>query len=398
MLGHYLPQMYLNRFTCDGRLFVFDRKTGKLRRDGVRSVAAISDYYVLTTPSGDRDDSVESGFLADLETAAAPALERLGRCEAISDHEHGVLAVFFAILCTRVPAFEKSHAELNDQLGKITLCHLAGTPSRAADFLARRRRTLPYSPGEFSEFVNSDKLTFPLDQNERVRFMMQLAEPLVAGFEGMDWWLLRATGKRRFITSDGPLGFIPLPAAPPTYGELTPDVLKFVAIDSDVCLMLATRRRDLPFLTVKDAGDDDVAVVNAAIAHAAERLLIARGESELKNVLDETNLANDPRVPMCAIVVWDEETYARSFMLSVRVHFDTVYPLELPIEWECEGCGMSAIAIFVVAEGLTPHDPACYTAWLDTPCTACGRTPRETRSCLSGEEPFDLVPPTDDEA
>jgi Protein of unknown function (DUF4238) len=146
VLGHYLPQMYLNRFTSGGRLFVFDRKTGKLRRDGVRSVAAISDYYVLATPTGDRDESVERGFLADLETAAAPALERLGRCEAISDREHGVLAVFLAILCTRVPAFEKSHAQLNDQLGKITFRHLAGTPSSAADFLARRRRTLPYTP------------------------------------------------------------------------------------------------------------------------------------------------------------------------------------------------------------------------------------------------------------
>ena len=397
MLGHYLPQMYLSRFTSHGRLFVFDRKTGKLRRDGVRSVAAISDYYVLTTPTGERDESVESRFLADLETAARPALTRLGRCEAISDQEHAVLAVFFAILCTRVPAFEKSHAQLNDQLGKVTFRHLAGTPDRAAAFLTRRRRTFPYSPREFATFVNSDELNFPLDQNERVKFMIQLAEPLVSGFEGMDWWLLRATGRRRFITSDAPVGFIPLPTAPPTYGELTPEVLKFIAIDSDVCLMLASRQRDLPLLTVKDAGDDDVAAVNAAIAHAAERLLIARDESELNDVLDETNLPNDPRVPMTSIVVWDDEAYERSFMLSVRVHFDTAYPLELPIGWQCEGCGVKSSVILAVAEGLESLDPGGYTAWLDRPCSSCSRTPRETRSSLSGEEPFDLVPPTDDE-
>jgi hypothetical protein len=55
MLGHYLPQMYLARFTSHKRLHVFDRTTGKLRRDSTRNVAAITDYYLLTTPTGERD-------------------------------------------------------------------------------------------------------------------------------------------------------------------------------------------------------------------------------------------------------------------------------------------------------------------------------------------------------
>src|SRR6185369_16070008 len=161
-------------------------------------------------------------LLAAIESAAAPVLRRLANCEAISDHEHDVAATFLALLCTRIPAFEETYAELNNHLGQEMLRRAAGTPERAAIFVAEHPKSFPYSTAEFSAFVSSNALSFPPDKRERIRLMIELAEPLIEGFKSMDWWLWRAGGRRRFITSDAPFGLMPLPEALPVYGELSP--------------------------------------------------------------------------------------------------------------------------------------------------------------------------------
>ena len=161
MLAHYLPRCYLDAFTAEQRLHVFDRDTGKLRRDTPKNVAAITDYYILRTESGEREERIEHGLLANLEASALPVLRRLANCEAISDQEHDIAATFFAFLCTRVPAFEETYAELNNHLGKEAFRRAAGTPDRAARFVAEHPKTFPYRAAEFCAFVNSEALSFP---------------------------------------------------------------------------------------------------------------------------------------------------------------------------------------------------------------------------------------------
>jgi uncharacterized protein DUF4238 len=346
VIGHYLPQMYLRRFTRNARLTVYDRVTGKLRRDKPRNVAAMTDFYILTAHMGNRDDSVESKFLAKVESHATPILEALGSLKSISDEQHGVMAVFFALLCTRIPSFAKSYADLNQSLARVTFRRLAGTPERAADFLARRRRSLPFDPKRFSSFVNSDGLTIPPDKNERIRLMIDMAEPAVAAFDQMDWTLMKAEPGSYFVTSDGPMGFVPLPGSLPTYGELSPNVLKFVALSPTVCLRLSDRREERPVLAVHYTPNDEVQQINAAIARAATRLVIGCEESHVEGVLRATALRGATFVPRTALVEWYDSVGDRSFLLSVRVHHDTEFPLLLPLEWSCEAC--SAVAAQVL--------------------------------------------------
>jgi hypothetical protein len=395
MLAHYLPRCYLDAFTAEQRLHVFDRVTGKLRRDTPKNVAAITDYYILKTESGEREERIEHGLLADIETSASPVLRRLANCDPISDHEHDIAATFLAFLCTRIPAFEETYAQLNNHLGREVFRRAARTPERAAKFVADHPKTFPYSAAEFSTFANSETFTLPLDKRERIRLMIELAEPLIEGFKSMDWWLWRARGKRRFVTSDAPFGLLPLPGALPTYGELSPHILRFVAISPDVCLMLADRQRDLPFLTAKDLDDEGVRQVNMAISLAAVRLVIAQGRDELEEVLDETGLRASSFMPRTKVVNWEDATEEQSFGLDIRVHHDTKFPLELPVEWTCRNCATQTAEAFVISRDLTPVDPQAYSIWLDRPCSGCGRPPRRTSSPLGGEEFVNLAVPPD---
>lgn len=394
MLAHYLPRCYLEAFTEGKRLHVFDRETGKLRRDSPRNVAVITDYYILTSASGEREEHIEYGVLADLETAAAPVLRRLANCELISEHEHDVVATFLAFLCTRIPAFGETYAELNNQLGREFFRRAAATPERAARFVADHPQS-SHSADELFAFVNSDKLSFPPDKRERIQLMIELAEPLIAGFKSMDWWLWRAQGKRRFITSDAPFGLLPLPEALPTYGELSPHVLRFISLSPDVCLMLADRQRELPFLTAKDLDDDGVREVNAAIALAALRLVVARDRDQLETVLDETALRTSAFRPRTTVVNWNDSVDDRTFGLDVRLHHDTQFPLELPINWTCRNCAMRITDLFVISADLTPTNPDGYSEWLDRPCPKCGQPPRRTHSTLADHELAHLTLPPD---
>jgi hypothetical protein len=395
VIGHYLPQMYLRRFTRNGRLTVYDRVTGKLRRDKPRNVAAMTDFYILTDRVGKRDDSVESKFLAQIESHATPVLEVLCSLKPISDEQHGVMAVFVALLCTRIPSFAESYADLNQSLARVTFRRLAGTPERAKDFLARRRRSLPFDPERFSNFVNSDRLTISPDQSERIRLMIDMAGSAVSAFDQMDWTLMKAEPGSHFVTSDGPMGFVPLPGSLPTYGELSPNVLKFVALSPTVCLRLSDRREEQPVLAVHQTADDEVQQINAAIARAATRLIIGCEESHVEGILRATALRGTTFIPRTALVEWYDSVGNRSFLLSVRVHHDTEFPLLLPLDWSCEACSAVATQVLSVSSELKPTNPDQLTQWLDTPCEQCAQTPRHTRSKLSGEEPLHLIPPED---
>lgn len=392
MLAHYLPQMYLSRFAAGDFIHVYDRDTKKLRRDRPRNVAAITDYYTLVTDTG-RNDEVEYGFLAGIEGAAAPALTHLTDGEIISDHEHAVIAVFLALLCVRVPSFENAYSKVNEQLARSTFRHLAGTPALAAEFLARQEAPVSYSAEAFSAFVNSDRFSMPPDQNERVLQMVEMAQALIVEFEQMDWSLLRTEGDSRFITSDAPLGLIPLEQAPEMYGPCSRGVLRFFALSPDRCLLLMDRRGDRPVLSLKLVSDEDVSEINAAIALSSTRLIIGRDRCDVEAVIAAVNDEGPSTAPSLEVVEWDDDVGHRSFTVSVAVRQDTPFPLELPIAWRCRECGRTDVETLVVSSELTPADPLAYSRWLDRPCDGCGKTPRRTASTLTGKTPTHIGSP-----
>jgi hypothetical protein len=157
--------------------------------------------------------------------------------------------------------------------------------------------------------------------------------------------------------------------------------------------MLADRQREVPFLTAKDLDDDGVRQVNAAIALSAVRLVIARDRDELEGVLDETGLRTSSFVPRTKIVNWEDATEEESFGLDVRIHHDTQFPLEVPVEWTCRNCATRTTEVFTISDELLPLDQQAYSIWLDRPCSACGHPPRRTRSPLGGEEFVNLAFP-----
>ena len=209
--------------------------------------------------------------------------------------------------------------------------------------------------------------------------MVTMAEPLITGFESMDWLVLRSTGQR-FITSDGPMGFIPLPGAPPIFGELTPNVQKFISLSPATCLMMTDRAGDQPTLAVRNVDTSRVREINLRIAAASTRLVIASQLDDLDDVLATTPLTPVLDEPRATIIEWFDPTLNRSFVISIRVQADAVFPLPLSLPWECRGCGNCATAEFIVANLSKAQNPRALSEWLNTPCRKCQKSPRVTGS------------------
>ncbi|MGZ5441803.1 MAG: DUF4238 domain-containing protein [Thermoanaerobaculia bacterium] len=394
MPPHYLPRMYLKRFLRDGRLVVYDRQLKCIRPDGLNSVATISDYYVTLDAAGNPDNSVEDKFLSDIESKATPALDLLARCARVTAEQHLAAAIFFATLCRRVPTFEQAYNHIADDFVKITMRRLAGTPELAANLLKRRHGTASITPEAMARFVARGDYTARPSATSRVFAMIEMARPLIAAFRDMDWWLLRSNSGTTFVTSDGPMGFLPLDGAPPTYGEETPRVLKFIALSTDVCLMFADKAADGPRVGVKVIDGESVAAINERLALAATRLIIGGDLAEVERVVAATNLVASDFVPCSRIVEWHDPGVQRSFSISHRVHHDTEYPLRLEWPWACGYCGTPSTALPVLASSTAPEDPNWLTEWLDTPCVGCRMTPRNTHTFLTAT-PVNMSPRDD---
>gem|GEM_PF-7043686 len=380
MLAHYLPRMYLKRFLAGEELFVYDRVLRKIRASGLTRVASITDYYILTNEAGERDDSVEYKFFKQIEDSAAPVLDLLDNAAMISDEQGGIATVFFALLCTRVPAFERAYAELGDAFVKLTMRRVAGTPERAAAVLRGLDKPRPYSAAQFAEFVTQGRYTAKPSSNERISMMTTMAEPLIEAFESMDWWLLRSPTER-FVTSDGPMGFLPLSGAPQTYGELTPNVQKFITISPQTCLMLTDRAGEHPILATQTVDAQIAKEINRRIADASERFIIASQQQDLEQLLG--TLPPKEAEPRMSLIEWYDPRADSSFVISVRLNSDTEFPIVVPLMFRCESCGYYANVEFVVAGAQQAADSHALTDWLDTPCTNCGKTPRASGTRLT---------------
>src|SRR5205085_7872581 len=103
---HYVPAFYLSGFAQtrdrDGLLEVYDREKREFRTQTPDSVAFEKFYYATESVDGMRDLSTEK-FFGELEGAAKPLIDKLEAKIAITVDERATLALFFALLHTRVP-------------------------------------------------------------------------------------------------------------------------------------------------------------------------------------------------------------------------------------------------------------------------------------------------------
>ena len=109
---HYIAQMHSKRFANSGGiLHVFDKRFPKkgIQKRTPKNLFVERDFYSQVDDKGTKDVSVETEFLARLESEASPVIERIvsaarrGNPPDLSPVEKDILIKFFFIQFSRVP-------------------------------------------------------------------------------------------------------------------------------------------------------------------------------------------------------------------------------------------------------------------------------------------------------
>ena len=101
---HYLPQFYLEGFSRNGQLCVFDRKEGDFRRQQPKDTGVERAFLTVEQVEPGKVAEVERLF-ADLEGRSKPLIERLEKGEILPGESKATLALFLGFMFVRTPAF-----------------------------------------------------------------------------------------------------------------------------------------------------------------------------------------------------------------------------------------------------------------------------------------------------
>lgn len=206
---HFVPKMYLDRFTRDDVVVVRRRDAGgRTYGSGTVNVAVESGFYDLPTAAGGVSKEVED-WLGGIEGDAADAFRSIDaamEAPPLGADEREVLAFYLGLQLSRTP-------EQRERLSVPTACaaFLDGrtlTLELMAEFL--KVQHLGFAPSERETQAAFDlvgSLLPDIDQftQDKVLTLMVTTAQQAAPILGSMCWTIEHDRKARFITSDTPL-------------------------------------------------------------------------------------------------------------------------------------------------------------------------------------------------
>lgn len=198
---HTVSKFYLRRFTPlegDRILWKYPRNGGDPRFVSPKKATTRSHFYSHRNRDGSWNDSVED-ILGDVENAAAPVLEKLGRGARISAQERWDVSVFLGTLQIRTEPYCENFRDHNDVLEASDV---------QLQFVERERRRMVEMTSEADVQALEERLrngdTIPMDNRAYAGEMLARGQQIAQRLVQMSWELLRVRDGDFFIASDNP--------------------------------------------------------------------------------------------------------------------------------------------------------------------------------------------------
>lgn len=289
---HYLPQFYLKGFSCEDRLWVYDRYQKEFREQTPKNLAVVNDYYTFKDANGNKNTDLET-FFAAIEGKASPVIKKVEKRDLITDEERDILASLVASFMVRVPDFEKTTDEYNDkmlrQMSKFMYCDEKHTKIIIDNYERDTGEKLDISPAELMRFVHEDNYRIKVDRAFHLRVMFDSGKVTAHLLRQMDWVFIYAPMKSSFITTDNPFMLIP-PAEYNKFfgvGVLTKGATKFVPLSQNVAVLI----RDMGNkIEGANPNRNLVKMLNYRVAANSDRFVIARDKPLLRKIVKVTKI------------------------------------------------------------------------------------------------------------
>lgn len=297
---HFLPRFYLDGFTRDGLVAVFDRDKNEIRRQQPTNTAVIGHFYTMEDGEGRRRFEVEA-LLSEYEGKAKPVIDKLvaGETELTAD-ERSDLAIFIAFAATRTPDMVNSVQALNGDMIK----HVAKFMFVDVDQVFQNLRAdIKHADETDDELRRQAKWMVQMAQNEgfvvntdekwAVGQAIQMALATAPHLAGRDWRVIhRDSEKTSFLTADAPVYLGTVIANPnPFYGVGFASPHAFISFplhQSCALEMFGDGGR----LIHKKVNRNYIRMANEHFARRCQRFVVGRDEAQLKSIATALNLAN----------------------------------------------------------------------------------------------------------
>lgn len=295
---HFLPRFYLENFSENGLVAVYDRELDQVRLQQPINTGVIGHFYTMADAEGRRRYELEQ-LLSEYEGKSKPVIDKLASREDISADERSDLAIFIAFAAMRTPDMIDSLKALN--AGMIT--DIMKPMFSDVDVVAARLKDDPEFQDSSDDEVRAEaNLMVDMVQNDRVQvstehrwavgMAIEMALKVAPIFAGRDWMIMhRDNAKKSFVTTDSPVLLTTTSHRPNNFwgvGFGNADALALFPLKESCTLAIFGGNGDLRHI---EADCERVRQLNLEMAAKCQRFLIGRDEALVRSLAQATGLA-----------------------------------------------------------------------------------------------------------
>ncbi len=294
---HFLPKFYLEGFTRDGMIAVFDREANEIRVQQPVNTCVIGHFYTIEDSEGRKRFELEQ-LLSQYESKASLAIKKLEATESINADERSDLAIFLAFAAFRTP-------DLLDSLKAFTSGLIKDMSQRmfsGVEVVKAGMRGKPDAPSteeeleaearNLVEFAQSGQYEVKTHHTWAVGMAMMLALKIAPIFAGRDWVVVhRDNEEESFVTTDAPVLLSTVAPRENSFwgvGFGNTDALVLFPLMASCILTMSGNEGGLDHRT---GSTEQILQTNLAIASHCQRFVVGRDEALVRALTEQLGLA-----------------------------------------------------------------------------------------------------------
>lgn len=300
---HFLPRFYLEGFSEDGMLAVYDREKNEVRTQSPENTGVIGHFYTLEDIEGRKRFELES-MLSEYETKAAPVILKLAAKGEISPDERSYLAIFVALAAFRTPDIVDSLKLFHSGL----LRDIANNLYSDVDQVKEQMRGKPGSPTseeeiekeakEMVEFIQSGEFEITTNHPWAVGMAIRMGLNIAPLLSGRNWTILHSDDeKKSFVTTDAPAILTttePRPKSIYGVGFGNTDAVVVFPLTQSCVLVISGNEGAFEHKLIHD---ERIRACNLAMADRCQRFVIGRSSALVASLAGHLNLAKKKWLP-----------------------------------------------------------------------------------------------------
>lgn len=295
---HFLPRFYLENFSANGLVAVYDRKSDEVRLQHPVNTGVIGHFYTMEDAEGRRRFELEQ-LLCEYEGKARPVIDKLAARAPIDAEERSDLAIFIALGAMRTPDVVDSLKAFNADMVTDIMKRMYADVDEVAtqlredpDFAGKSEDQVMAEAKLMVDMAQNDGVKVTIDHRWAVGIAIRMALEIAPIFAGRDWVVAhRDNDKKSFVTTDAPVFLTTIAARADKFwgvGFGNDDALVFFPLKESCTLAMFGTEGDLRHI---EADTNKVRQINLGMAAKCQRFLIGREEALVRSLAQATGLA-----------------------------------------------------------------------------------------------------------